>query len=68
MSELRVPLPGTLVAAAREEGREEWLDGVPSIVGRFADEWSLSVEAPLNPVDRPPGWLLPVTFAVRSWC
>ena len=49
MSQLPVPLPRNLVAAAREDGRGAWLDGMPAIVGRFAAEWSLTVEAPFEP-------------------
>jgi streptomycin 6-kinase len=38
-----------LVAAARDEGREDWLSGVPGTVARFAAEWSLSVDPPFQP-------------------
>ena len=42
-------LPRALVAAAREEGRNDWLQQLPALVARFAGEWSLSVAAPFQP-------------------
>jgi streptomycin 6-kinase len=42
-------LPRNLVEAARQEGREAWLDGLLAAVGRLASRWSLSVEAPFQP-------------------
>ena len=49
MSADEFPLPRNLLAAAREEGRDEWLAGLPAIVLRFSREWSLSVDAPFQP-------------------
>lgn len=42
-------MPRSLLAAARAEGREEWLDVVPALVARFTDEWSLTVDPPFEP-------------------
>lgn len=42
-------LPISLVDAAREEGRDEWLASVPATVTRFCAEWSLTVEPPFQP-------------------
>jgi streptomycin 6-kinase len=57
-----VDLPRTLVAAAREEGRADWLDRLPAIVGDYADRWSLSVEAPFQPGGQT-AWVAPARGA-----
>ena len=44
-----VELPSCLVAAARSEGRAEWLSSVPATIRRFAAEWSLTVGPPFQP-------------------
>ena len=41
--------PRNLLSAAKEEGREDWLAGVPGIVRRFSQEWSLTVHRPFQP-------------------
>jgi streptomycin 6-kinase len=58
----RVELPSCLAAAAREEGREDWLSSIPATVARFRAEWSLSVGRPFQPGGQT-AWVAPVRTA-----
>jgi streptomycin 6-kinase len=49
MSNRDFHVPRNLAAAAREEGREEWLASVPATVARFTRVWGLTVGAPFEP-------------------
>jgi streptomycin 6-kinase len=42
-------LPRNLVAAAEQEGRAEWLAGLPVLVADLTQRWSLDVGAPFQP-------------------
>ena len=42
-------IPENLLAAAREEGREEWLSSLPQLVARYSEEWALTVSSPFQP-------------------
>lgn len=44
-----LPLPSNLVAAARQEGREGWLDLLPGLVAEAARRWSLTLGPPFEP-------------------
>jgi streptomycin 6-kinase len=55
-------VPGNLLAAAREEGREEWLASLPATVARFAEEWALTVGAPFEPGGQT-AWVAPAVTA-----
>ena len=57
--------PRNLAAAARREGRADWLAGVPAIIDRFEAEWSLSV----GPAFQPGGmtaWVAPARDAAGA--
>lgn len=45
----RLPMPRNLVAAARRQGREEWLKTVPTTVRELEERWSLVVGEPFDP-------------------
>jgi streptomycin 6-kinase len=45
----RLPMPRNLVAAARRQGREEWLETVPTTVRELEERWSLVVGEPFDP-------------------
>jgi streptomycin 6-kinase len=42
-------MPSRLVAAAREEGRDGWLDLLPGLVAEAARRWSVTVGPPFEP-------------------
>lgn len=44
-----LPLPSNLVAAARQEGRDGWLDLLPGLVAEAARRWSLTLGPPFEP-------------------
>ena len=56
-------LPRDLVAAARAEGRTDWLHGIEAVVARTADEWALTVGPPFQPGGQT-AWVAPVRTAV----
>src|SRR5437868_8974959 len=56
-------LPRDLVAAARAEGRTDWLHGIEAVVARTADEWALTVGPPFQPGGQT-AWMAPVRTAV----
>jgi streptomycin 6-kinase len=45
----RFTLPQTLADAAKAEGREDWLDGLPDTVAAFERAWSLTVGPAFQP-------------------
>jgi len=45
----RLPMPRNLVAAARRQGREDWLETVPRTVLELEKRWSLVVGEPFDP-------------------
>jgi streptomycin 6-kinase len=49
MSNSDFQVPSNLLAAAREEGREEWLASVPATVARLTKVWALTVGVPFEP-------------------
>jgi streptomycin 6-kinase len=49
MSHSGFSVPSNLLAAAREEGREEWLASLPATVARCTTEWALTVGPPYEP-------------------
>ena len=49
MSGAEFLFPRSLVAAAKEEGREDWLASLPPTVMRFSHEWSLTIDRPFQP-------------------
>ena len=44
-----VELPECLAAAARAEGREDWLRSLPQLVASFSAQWRLTVGSPFQP-------------------
>jgi streptomycin 6-kinase len=42
-------IPGDLARAAAGEGREDWLDRLPALVGRIAADWRIEVGEPFLP-------------------
>jgi hypothetical protein len=45
----RFVIPDELARAAAGEGREDWLAGLPSLVGRIAADWRIQVGDPFLP-------------------
>jgi streptomycin 6-kinase len=43
------PMPSALVAACNEDGRQEWLEGLPAEIEAIAAEWSLTLGPPFEP-------------------
>ena len=58
------PIPRDLLAAARREQREPWLDRLPALVHESARRWGLSVDAPYAPGGQT-AWVAPARS--RSW-
>jgi streptomycin 6-kinase len=44
-----LPLPSNLAAAAREDGRDGWLDLLPGLVAEATARWSLTLGPPFEP-------------------
>lgn len=56
------PIPPALAAAARAEGRADWLDGLPTIVADAERAWSLTVGEPFHPGGHT-AWVAPALTA-----
>ncbi len=52
-------LPRNLVEAAKQDGREAWLDTLPITIAGLAEQWSLTVGAPFQPGGQT-AWVAPV--------
>lgn len=57
-----VGMPRLLAAAARAEGRADWLEVIPSVLARVAADWSLTVGAPFQPGGHT-AWVAPARTA-----
>lgn len=55
----RLRIPRNLIAGARRDGREEWLDSVPRTVRELEKRWSLVVGEPFEPGGET-SWVAPV--------
>src|SRR5919198_4586416 len=55
-------MPGNLVAAARDEGRDSWLARLPAMVADLCKRWSLEVGAPFQPGGQT-AWVAPARSA-----
>ena len=42
-------MPGSLVEACREDGRDAWLHGLPAEIESIAEQWALTVGQPFEP-------------------
>jgi streptomycin 6-kinase len=56
----RLSMPLYLARAAQEEGREEWLDTLPTTIGELESRWSLTAGMPFQPGGRT-AWVAPVS-------
>ncbi len=56
----RVEIPGNLAAAARAEGREDWLATLPLTVGGLERRWAVEVGAPFRPGGQT-AWVAPAS-------
>jgi streptomycin 6-kinase len=59
MSDARLTMPAELVAAAEDEGREEWLATLPATIQQLEARWSIAVEEPFQPGGQT-AWVAPV--------
>jgi streptomycin 6-kinase len=58
-------IPGNLLDASRREGREGWLAGLPALVTRLTEQWSLEVGPPFEPGGQT-AWVAPARRAGRE--
>jgi streptomycin 6-kinase len=55
-------LPRNLAEAAKQDGREAWLDTLPITIAGLTEQWSLTVGAPFSPGGQT-AWVAPVRDA-----
>jgi streptomycin 6-kinase len=55
-------VPRNLLAAAQEEGRTDWLAGLPAIIGDLTRRWSVEIGAPFEPGGQT-AWVAPAQDA-----
>jgi streptomycin 6-kinase len=56
----RLSIPLYLAEAAKEEGREEWLETLPTTIRELEARWSVTAETPFQPGGRT-AWVAPVS-------
>jgi streptomycin 6-kinase len=57
-----VVVPANLAAAARQEGRTDWLHELPSLIDEVARRWSIEIGAPFEPGGQT-AWVAPAQDA-----
>jgi len=55
-----LPIPSELRSGVEEDGRLDWLDRLPELIGDAAERWGLTVGAPFEPGGRT-AWVAPAT-------